>query len=65
MTVVRRDFEKREVRRQIEQLIDAAIQANVRETTRLSSRPLVTLSDLLLMAVIIFAAFLFVATLRT
>lgn len=65
MTVVRQDSEKREVRRQIEQLIDAAIQANVRETTRLSSRPLVTLSDLLLMAVSIVAAFLFVAALRT
>lgn len=65
MTVVRQDFEKREARRQIEQLIDAAIQANVRETTRLSSRPLVTLSDVLLMAVSIFAAFLFVAALRT
>jgi len=65
MTVVRQDFEKREARRQIEQLIDAAIQANVRETTTLSSRPLMTLSDLLLMAVSIVAAFLFVAALRT
>jgi len=64
MTEVKRDSRNREVRHQIERLIDEAIQANVRETTRLASRTLVTVSDLLVMAAVFGVAFLSVALLR-
>lgn len=58
------EFQDRDDRDQIGRLIDEATQANAHETARLASRPLVTASDLLLVALVFSAAFAVAALFR-
>lgn len=52
-----------EVRQETKRLIEATILANVRETARLAARPLLSISEIALGALMVAAAFAFAALL--
>jgi len=54
---------KAEVRQETNRLIDETILANLRETAKLAARPLLSISDMALGALIVAAAFASVALL--